>query len=220
MLYIGLGDGGSGNDPHNNAQDLGSLLGKMLRIDIDRTESSRPYAIPADNPFVGKAGARAEIWAYGLRNPWRYAFDPKTGLLYVGDVGQYDREEIDIVRKGKNYGWRIMEGTLCTPGVNPLCETTGLEPPLWEYPTSGGRVIIGGMVYRGTAIPGLCGTYVFGDYGSGTLVGLRPEGTSGLAHQTLLETHRMITSLGEDAQHELYVVDHEGEVLKIVCAAP
>ena len=219
-LYIGLGDGGSGGDPHGNAQSLQTLLGKMLRIDVDKAEGGKGYGIPPDNPFVRQPQTRREIWAYGLRNPWRYSFDALTGLLYVGDVGQNHREEIDVVRKGRNYGWRIMEGTICTPDVNPVCEKSGLELPIHDYPRSEGFVVIGGYVYRGKTFPGLCGVYVYGDYGNGRISGLRYDGRSLTAKETLLETRRPITSFGEDEQHELYVVDHKGDVLKIVPAAP
>lgn len=216
FLYIGLGDGGAGNDPHDNAQHLATVLGKMLRIDVDAQEEPLPYRIPHDNPFVGNAEARPEIWAYGLRNPWRYSFDAVTGLLYTGDVGQNDREEIDVVRKGGNYGWRRMEGSICTPGVNPFCDQSGLERPIFDYPTRSGNVVIGGYVYRGRSIPGLCGAYLFGDYGSGNISALRYDGRTVTAHTTLLESHRRITSFGEDEQHELYVVDHQGDILKIL----
>jgi glucose/arabinose dehydrogenase len=216
LLYIGLGDGGSGNDPHDNAQHLTTLLGKMLRIDVDGQQGLLPYRIPPDNPFVGDAKARPEIWAYGLRNPWRYSFDAVTGLLYVGDVGQNDREEIDVIRKGGNYGWRRMEGTICTPGVNPSCDQTGLERPIFDYPTRSGKVVIGGHVYRGTSIRGLCGAYLYGDYGSGDISALRYDGRTVTAHTTLFESHRPITSFGEDVQHELYLVDHQGDILKII----
>jgi glucose/arabinose dehydrogenase len=216
FLYIGLGDGGSKHDPHDNAQHLNTLLGKMLRIDVDGKQEQLPYRIPSDNPFVGKAEARPEIWAYGLRNPWRYSFDAATGLLYAGDVGQNDREEIDVIRKGKNYGWRRMEGAICTPGVNPSCDQSGLELPILDYPTRSGNVVIGGYVYRGTSIPGLCGAYLYGDYGSGNLFALRYDGRAMTVHTTLLETHRHITSFGEDEQHELYLVDYQGDILKII----
>jgi len=220
MLYIGTGDGGSRNDPHDNGQSTDTLLGKMLRIDVDKVEGGRAYGIPQDNPFVGRPKMRPEIWAHGLRNPWRYSFDALTGLLYAGDVGQNEREEIDVVRKGRNYGWRIMEGTICAPGVNPECEKRGLELPIHDYPRSEGFVVIGGYVYRGKTLPGLCGVYVYGDYGNGLIFGLRYDGRSVTAKQTLLETQRRITSFGEDEQHELYVADHKGEVLKIVPATP
>jgi glucose/arabinose dehydrogenase len=215
-LYIGMGDGGSGNDPHGNGQNLATLLGKMLRIDVDKSEGGKPYSIPPDNPFIGKKGAAPEIWAYGLRNPWRFSFDPVTGLLYAGDVGQNTREEIDVILRGKNYGWNIMEGTICTPGVNTKCDKSGLEMPILDYPRSEGTVVIGGHVYRGSIIPDLCGTYTYADYGNGRIYGLRYNGKAVTHHQTLLETHRSITSLGEDEERELYVLDGRGEILKIV----
>jgi len=216
FLYIGLGDGGSGNDPHDNAQHLNTLLGKMLRIDVNGQLGEVPYRIPPDNPFVGDANARPEIWAYGLRNPWRYSFDAVTGQLYVGDVGQYDREEIDVIRKGGNYGWRRMEGSICTPAVNPSCDQRGLEPPIFDYPTRSGHVVIGGNVYRGTSIPALCGVYLYADYGSGNISAFRYDGRTVTAQTTLLESHRHITSFGEDEQHELYLVDYQGDIVKII----
>ncbi|MFQ5950192.1 MAG: PQQ-dependent sugar dehydrogenase, partial [Nitrospiria bacterium] len=164
-LYIGMGDGGAGNDPHGNGQDLTTLLGKMLRIGVDQSKGGKGYTIPADNPFVGGRNTSPEIWAYGLRNPWRFSFDAVTGDLIAGDVGQNAREEIDLIRKGRNYGWNIMEGTLCTPGVNPICNRRGLERPLFDYPRSDGTVVIGGYVYRGRAISGLIGAYLYGDFG-------------------------------------------------------
>jgi glucose/arabinose dehydrogenase len=220
MLYIGLGDGGAGNDPHDHGQNTASLLGKVLRIDVDKPDGGLAYGVPQDNPFVGHADVRPEIWAYGFRNPWRYSFDALTGQLYVGDVGQDDREEIDVVQKGGNYGWRIMEGTICTPGVNRRCDRTGLELPVYDYPRSEGTVVIGGYVYRGKTVPELCGAYVYGDYGNGRIFGLRYDGRAVTAKQILLETRRRISSFGEDEQHELYVVDHQGEVLKVVPANP
>jgi glucose/arabinose dehydrogenase len=220
MLYIGTGDGGSGNDPHDNGQSVGTLLGKMLRIDVDKRSGGKAYAIPPDNPFVGKITARPEIWAFGLRNPWRYSFDALTGMLYVGDVGQNHREEIDVVRRGGNYGWRIMEGSICTPAVNPACDRSELELPIHDYPRSEGFVVIGGYVYRGRSIPGLCGVYVYGDYGNGRISGLRYDGRSVTATRKLLDTNHRISAFGEDEQHELYVVDHQGEVLKLVPAVP
>ncbi|SRR5579884_1940406 len=215
-LYIGMGDGGSGNDPHGNGQNLSALLGKMLRIDVDQKTGGKAYGIPADNPFVGRENAAPEIWAYGLRNPWRFSFDTTAGLLYAGDVGQNAREEIDIIRKGRNYGWNVMEGTICTPGVNPVCDKSPYEPPILDYPRSDGIAVIGGYVYRGKAIPNLAGVYLYGDFGSGRVWGLRYDGKSVNAQSLLLETGKSISSFGEDAQRELYLVDYGGEVFKIV----
>ncbi len=214
-LYIGMGDGGSGNDPQGNGQNLATLLGKMLRIDVDAAGEGKAYGIPPDNPFVGNKNAAPEIWAYGFRNPWRFSFDFGAGLLYVGDVGQVDREEIDLVQKGKNYGWNTMEGTICTPGVDPNCNRSGLELPLIDYPRSKGTTVIGGYVYRGNAIPGLSGVYFYGDFGSGNIWGFRYDGKSVTDQRLLLSTRRHFSAFGEDAQHELYVVDYAGEILKI-----
>jgi glucose/arabinose dehydrogenase len=161
-LYLGLGDGGSAGDPLGNAQSLGTLLGKMLRID-PRPGGGRPYRIPEDNPFVDREGARPEIWAYGLRNPWRYSFDRNTGDLWIGDVGQSAREEIDLQAAqsagGENYGWDRLEGTLRFEGSAP----PNAVPPVFEYGRDQGGTVIGGYVYRGRDIPGLNGTYLFGD---------------------------------------------------------
>ncbi|MEW6325818.1 MAG: PQQ-dependent sugar dehydrogenase, partial [Nitrospirota bacterium] len=151
---------------------------------------------------------------------WRYAFDPVTGRLYVGDVGQNAREEIDLVEKGKNYGWRIMEGAICTPGVDPSCDRKGLTPPILDYPRSDGISVIGGGVYRGRAIPALCGVYLYGDFGSGRIWGLRDDGRRVIDHARLLESGRMISAFGEDEARELYVVDYGGEILKIVASTP
>jgi glucose/arabinose dehydrogenase len=159
-LYIGVGDGGSEGDPSGNGQNISTLLGKILRINVDSSSAGRNYSIPSDNPFVGNSlGYREEIYAYGLRNPWRFSFDSATGLLWVGDVGQDRFEEIDIGAKGKNYGWNIMEGSLC---YNPStdCNETGLELPIWNYTHDVGNAIIGGYVYHGSALPSLIGDYV------------------------------------------------------------
>ena len=215
-LYIGTGDGGAGNDPKGNAQNTASLLGKMLRIDVDSRESGGPYGIPPDNPFYGRTGIPGEIWAIGLRNPWRFSFDPVSGFLFAGDVGQDTREEIDVIDKGKNYGWNIMEGRICTPGVNMNCDKNGLEPPIWDYPRPEGTVVIGGYVYRGAAIPELCGAYVFGDFGNGKIFGLRLDGRSVILQKKLLSTRYSISAFGEDDNRELYVIDHEGKILMII----
>lgn len=216
FLYIALGDGGNKNDPHGNAQNLSTLLGKILRIDVDRRDGQSAYGVPPDNPFVDRARAAPEIWAYGLRNPWRFAFDPVTGWLFAGDVGQNAREEIDVIKKGGNYGWNVMEGTICTPGVNRTCKPKGFEAPIIDYPRSEGTTVTGGYVYRGSAIPALCGVYLYGDYGSGRIWGLRYDGSAVIEQQKLLESGRRISSFGQDEQRELYVVDYAGEILKVV----
>jgi len=214
-LYIGMGDGGSANDPQGHGQNLSTLLGAMLRIDIDKKEIGLEYGIPDDNPFKKRPDARPEIWAYGLRNPWRFSFDPLTGVLYTGDVGQDEREEIDIVERGKNYGWNIMEGAICTSGVNPQCNTTGLTLPIIDYGRNNGISVIGGVVYRGHKIPSLCGAYIYGDWGSGKIWTLRHDGYK-VAENRLLDTKLSISSFGIDEAYEVYVIDHNGGVYKII----
>lgn len=214
-LYIGTGDGGSANDPHNNGQNLNTFLGKILRIDVRRKEKGREYGIPADNPFVGQARRKGEIYAYGLRNPWRFSFDRATKRLFVGDVGQNAREEIDVVEKGKNYGWRIMEGRICTPGINPKCDSQGLELPILDYPREQGISVTGGYVYRGKREPELCGVYLYGDFGSTRIWGLRYDGKRVTQNRELLRTQFPISSFGEDDEGEVYVVDYGGRVLRV-----
>jgi glucose/arabinose dehydrogenase len=218
-LYAGTGDGGGAGDPFGNAQNTGTLLGKLLRIDVTAASMAAPYAVPATNPFVSQAGKRAEIWAYGLRNPWRYAFDAGAGLLYIADVGQDKREEIDIAstaQGGLNYGWNIMEGSLCFTG--DTCDSRGLILPVLEYGHDDGAcAIVGGFVYRGAAIPGMQGVYLYSDLCAGRIKGLRYENGAAagetdfgrLAGGTML-------SFGEDAQHELYLLTAEGNVYRIV----
>ncbi len=215
-LYIGTGDGGAANDPHNNGQDRSNLLGKILRIDVDRASGEMPYAIPKDNPFVGDKNARGEIWAYGLRNPWRFSFDASNGRLYAADVGQNAVEEIDIIQKGNNYGWRIMEGDICTPAIDKRCDRRGLTLPIHTYRQPIGRSITGGFVYRGAAIPALCGVYLYADYVTQRLWGLRYDG----GRASVREWPRpgiSISSFGQDRNLELYVADHgRGRILKVV----
>ncbi len=219
-LYIGMGDGGWANDPHGHGQNTATLLGALLRIDIDRTATSSAYAIPADNPFAGKSGFRGEIWAYGLRNPWRFSFDALNGRLYLADVGQNDVEEIDVIEKGGNYGWNIMEGNICTPGVGQRCDSSIFKPPILTYPHPEGFSITGGFVYRGKAVPGLCGVYLYADYVTKRIWGLRYDGKQVIAHSELLKTVHPISSFGRDQDLELYIADHKaGEILKVVSAA-
>jgi glucose/arabinose dehydrogenase len=217
-----MGDGGSGNDPQNHAQDLTSLLGKMLRIDVNTTTGTLPYGIPPNNPFVGSAqpGARAEIWAYGLRNPWRFSFDRLTGALLIADVGQDAREEIDFVRAGSaggmNFGWRVMEGTQCTnlPGDLP-CNDPSFTPPIVDYDHGQGCSVTGGYLYRGRAVPELIstssrgekGVYVYGDLCSGTIWGISATATGGVSNSVLLASGLYITTFGEDENGEIYVAD-------------
>ncbi len=206
-LYIGMGDGGAGGDPKNYAQNVNELLGKFLRIDVDL---SRPYGIPSDNPFIKDQG-RPEIFAWGLRNPWRFSFDRETGKLWAGDVGQNDWEEINVIQKGKNYGWRLLEGTHCFNPESRCRTANNLADPVTEYEHSSGRCsITGGYVYRGTKIPALQGTYIFGDFCTGEIWGYQ-QGTT----QTLRATDQQISSFGEDGEGELYVVGYGGEIFRI-----
>jgi glucose/arabinose dehydrogenase len=206
MLYIGMGDGGSAGDPQGNAQNLRSLLGKILRIDV----SVKPYRIPSDNPFL-LAPSRGEVFAYGLRNPWRFSFDRTNGELWSGDVGQNTYEEIDIIQKGKNYGWDCREGQHPYQPASErsaLCQDArDLIDPIWEYGRSEGISVTGGYVYRGHALPDLVGWYVYADYGSGNVWALRME--NGKAVNRLL-THAdiLISTFGVDENDELYLCAH------------
>lgn len=213
FLYIGLGDGGSAGDPLGNGQDLQTLLGKMLRIDVDHTSPGLQYGIPPDNPFVNGTD-RGEIWAYGLRNPWRFSFDPANGRLFVGDVGQDRFEEIDILQKSGNFGWNIMEGMHC---FNPMtgCNMNGLILPIAEYDHSQGEAVIGGYLYRGSAISQLVGTYLFSDFGSGTVWGLTENPPGTWTRAQLLSTGKNISSFGRDEAGELYLLDYSGALLRI-----
>ena len=218
-LYIALGDGGSGNDPLNNGQSLTTLLGKILRIDVDAQEPPLSYGIPSTNPFAGNTqGFRREIYAYGLRNPWKFSFDAETGTLWAGDVGQGAREEIDTIVVGGNYGWRLMEGMICTPGVNPTCQdTAGLLRPVWDYNRSAGDAsVTGGYVYRGDAIAGLAGSYVYGDFVSGRIWALTSDGVNPATNELLLDTPHQISTFGIDRQGEMYVVAYgSGKIYRL-----
>jgi glucose/arabinose dehydrogenase len=213
-LYIGMGDGGAWGDPGNRAQNLNELLGKILRIDVDHGD---PYAIPADNPFA-KEGGRPEIYAAGMRNPWRFSFDRESGGLWVADVGQKKWEEVDLVTRGGNYGWRVMEGAHCyNPAV--ACPTAGLALPVMEYGHEEGRCsIIGGYVYRGRAIPALRGMYVSGDFCSGEVFTFKKSdaGGGGTSPTVLLKTGFRISSFGQDEEGELYVVDLGGGIYRLI----
>jgi glucose/arabinose dehydrogenase len=228
FLYLGPGDGGSGGDPDNHGQDLRVLLGKLLRIDVDKREGGKPYGIPPSNPFVKKKTAAPEIWAYGLRNPWRFSFDRDTGDLYIADVGQSTSEEVDVQpassHGGENYGWRYMEGLHC---FNPpsKCPTEGLTTPVLEYPTSPPGAITGGFVYRGCRMPDLHGTYFYSDYYKGfirtfTLAQGRAtkleDVTRQLTPRSFSGKHH-ISSFGEDARGEIYLLEHQsGEIYRVI----
>jgi glucose/arabinose dehydrogenase len=222
FLYLGLGDGGGSNDPQGRGQDLSELLGSILRVDV---QSGTSYTVPADNPFVGQQPAtRPEVWSYGLRNPWRFSFDRANGDLYIADVGQTDFEEIDVASaadgsgKGVNYGWSIMEGDHCLGGGQ--CEQTGLTLPTFQYNHGEGCSIIGGYVYRGNAVPALQGLYFFGDFCQGWVHSFRfSSGTATeLTNWPTLRTGSTLTSFGEDAAGELYVLESSGRVSRIVAA--
>ncbi len=217
FLYLSTGDGGGSGDPDRTAQDRNALLGKLLRLDMD---GAPPYAVPRDNPFAGQTGARGEVWAYGLRNPWRFSFDRASGDLWIGDVGQDAREEIDLQpaasRGGENYGWSVTEGTGCyRPATG--CSTTGFTAPIYDYGRDGGACsVTGGYVYHGKAAPALTGRYVFADYCQSTLQTLRKAGDRWIA-ETIGTTPGFISSFGEDEAGELYLVsDRDGGLYRIV----
>lgn len=214
-LYIASGDGGSGGDPQGNAQNLTNLLGKILRIDVDRTENGLSYAIPADNPFLSSSSARHEIYAYGLRNPWRFSFDVQTNVLWAGDVGQNAIEEIDVIENGGNYGWNTLEGTECFGAET--CDNTGLIAPVFEYNQSANdRSITGGYVYRGQTNTALQGLYIYGDFISGRIWGLSTNLVGSLTNQLLIESRLPISSFGTDTNNELYVCVFDGSIYKFV----
>lgn len=213
FLYIATGDGGSGGDPQNHGQRLDSLLGKLLRIDVDKASAGKNYAIPSDNPFVGRSGALAEIWAYGLRNPWRGSFDRQNGDLWVADVGQGAIEEVNRAagsEKGLNYGWKIMEGDQCYGASS--CNRNGLTLPVYTYNHSGGRCsVTGGYVYRGSQYPALRGVYLFADYCTGEVFSLR----SGVGKAELTQAPG-VASFGEDEAGELYLLNiGQGKVFRV-----
>ena len=215
FLYIGMGDGGAGNDPGNRAQDITQLLGKMLRIDVDHPALPKLYSSPPSNPFFGAIAGADEIYAYGLRNPWRFSFDRATGDLYAGDVGQNAIEEVDIITLGGNYGWRIWEGSSCTGDDSTLCSPAGFIFPIAEYSHVSGRcAVTGGYVYRGHQSSVPLGTYIYGDYCSGEIF-LLQNGASTIALDTALN----ISSFGEDEAGEVYVVGLGGTVHRIARTA-
>lgn len=211
FLYIGMGDGGSANDPGNRAQNVNELLGKMLRINIDQAGTA-PYTSPADNPFFGSTPGRDEIYAVGLRNPFRWSFDRLTGQLYAGDVGQGAREEIDIITLGGNYGWRVFEGTVCTNLGPQACNAVQVVPPIAEYSHAGGRCsVTGGYVYRGSMNTLPSGAYLFADFCTGEIFVLQNN-----QMRLLLDTNLSISSFGEDESGELYVVNLGGSVHRVI----
>ena len=212
LLYLGLGDGGSAGDPFGNAQDPSRILGKLLRIDVD---TGTPYSIPPSNPFAS-GGGRGEVYAYGLRNPWRFSFDRATGALWLADVGQDTWEEVDVIVPGGNYGWSHREGKHCYPPAASSCPGAFIDPVV-EYSHAEGASITGGYVYRGTALPALRGRYVYGDFGSGHIWAVP---ASGPYTPVQIAQGNAISSFGEDASGELYVVDLAGGQVSRLVAAP
>ncbi|MEJ7693586.1 PQQ-dependent sugar dehydrogenase [Daejeonella sp.] len=217
FLYIGVGDGGSGGDPQKNGQNRTTLLGKILRIDVNKTSGGLKYSIPADNPYKGNTqGFKEEIFAYGIRNPWRFSFDKTTGDLWMGDVGQNKIEEIDIVKKGGNYGWNVMEAEDCYGSGN--CNTQDLILPVWSYrqgPQTGNSVT-GGHVYRGKSLKSLKGKYIYGDYVTGNIWALTPSSGGKYSNALVIKHKGMISSFGEDANNELYVCSYgDGKIYKL-----
>lgn len=211
FLYIGLGDGGNQGDPNGNGQDLGTWLGKVLRIEVDPANAAygEMYAVPDDNPFVGETDAQPEIWAYGFRNPWRFSFDRETGDLWIGDVGQGDIEEVDLLAAGEsgvNFGWNTMEGSTCY--AEDPCDEDGLTLPVVEYThDEGGCSVTGGYVYRGEAMPDLDGVYLYADYCSGKLWGAGQDSDGEWMSSEPVETGLSISSFGEDGNGEIYLSD-------------
>jgi glucose/arabinose dehydrogenase len=209
-LYIAVGDGGSGGDPQNYAQRINTLLGKILCIDVD---GGTPYAIPPTNPFYDSTGnVKKEIYAWGLRNPWRCSFDPITGKLWAGDVGQNTWEEIDIIENGKNYGWRCYEGT--HPYNTSGCNYPEYINPIWEYPHGAECSITGGYVYRGPSVPELAGKYIYGDYCSRKIWALEYDGITPPTNQYLLTAPNSITSFGVDQNNELHITSSDGKIYR------
>ena len=214
-LYIGLGDGGSRGDPQGNGQSLSTLLGTIIRIDVNPLDEVGTYGIPADNPFVGVDGARGEIWAYGIRNPWRFSFDRGSGEIWMADVGQNRFEEVNIVRRGLNYGWNVMEGSSCFKPSRG-CDTQGLEMPVAEYGREGGCSVTGGYVYRSDRLPSLYGAYVYGDFCSGKIWALRYEGGQVTEQLELVDSRLEISSFGEDESGEIFVLSFDGGMYRLV----
>ena len=215
-LYIASGDGGSGGDPQGNGQSLTTLLGKILRIDVNNTQGANQYAIPADNPYKSNTnGYREEIYAYGLRNPWRFSFDIPTNQLWTGDVGQNNYEEIDIIEKGGNYGWNVMEGLHC---FEPLtgCIQTGLRAPVWEYNHNLGISVTGGFVYRGPTVPELTGKYIFADFGSSRVWALTLNQFGGKpSNVQLFQASFNVSSFGVDQNNELYLCGFDNKIYRL-----
>ena len=215
MLYVGFGDGGASNDRFGNGQDPTTLLATILRLDVNRQEGDLQYGIPPDNPFAGNQdGWRQEIWAWGLRNPWRFSFDRVTGDLWVGDVGQGRQEEIDLIRRGGNYGWSVQEGFECFR--SSTCDSVGLEAPVLQYGRNAGVSVTGGYVYRGQRLGDLYGAYVYADFGSGHIWAIRHDGTAISDSARIVRSLDNISSFGEDEAGELYVIGYGGSIYRFL----
>ena len=217
MLYLGFGDGGAGGDPRGNGQDPSTLLGTIIRIDVREAGGAAPYAVPADNPLLEPPGARPEVWAYGFRNPWRMAFDPATGWLWVGDVGQDRFEEIDIVERGGNYGWNRLEGNDCYLPRSG-CDAGGTVAPVASYGHDQGCSVTGGAVYRGDAVPAIAGWYLYADFCSGRVWALPADLRSGPV--VVVESARSVASFGVDEEGEIYLLAFDGPILRLTALAP
>lgn len=215
-LYIATGDGGSAGDPEENGEDLTTLLGGILRIDVDQTSGDLPYAIPANNPFAGNSeNIREEIFAYGLRNPWRFSFDAQTGQLWTGDVGQNAMEEINIIENGGNYGWNTTEGDLCFDPSNN-CDTQGITLPVLTYRhDQGDRSVTGGFVYRGTELTELSGQYIYADFVSGRVWAADISDLNSLSVRQLVDTNLGISSFGVNADQELFICAFDGQIYQL-----
>ena len=216
FLYIGLGDGGSRGDPNGNGQNLSTLLGSILRIDVGALDSQGRYSIPSDNPFVDNSNARSEIWAYGLRNPWRFSFDPLNGDLWVGDVGQNAYEEIDLIKRGGNYGWKVMEGLHCYARADGACDQSGIELPIAEYGRDGGCSVTGGYVYRGSRVLQLLGAYVYGDFCSGKIWALRHDGSRITEQMMIADTSLRISAFAQTPSGEIFILSFDEKIYHFV----
>ncbi len=215
FLYISTGDGGSGGDPHHNGQNRSVLLGKILRIDVNKQEGGKQYGIPADNPFAKNAsGYREEIYAFGMRNPWRISFDKATGRLWAGDVGQNLFEEIDIIEKGGNYGWNTMEATHCFEPKNG-CDQSGLKLPIHEYGRQEGISVTGGFVYHGPTVKSLEGQYIYADYATMRIWAIEHSDLNKPVNKLLVQADFNISSFGVDQNNELYLCGFDGKIHRL-----
>ena len=213
MLYLSLGDGSASLDPFENGQDLGTLLGSVIRIDVRTSTAEEPYLVPGDNPFVDVSGAQSEIWAYGFRSLWRIAFDPQTGTLWGADVGASDFEEINLIERGSNYGWNVMEGYECRGGRDQ-CDKEEFSPPAHAYAQEAGRcAAIGGIVYRGNSLPGLEGYYLYADFCTGEVWALNVDDPT--TPVLIAEGAGSVTSFGSDSQGSVYIANYEGAIWRL-----